>query len=133
VRFYFPQQSFGGQDLLGSGRDRALKKLRKDLRSGLYSYLVLSLLEREGELHGYAIRKRLSELSNGKLVPSEGALYDILKSLKKYKLLEDFWVEVNGRPRKYYRLTKLGREVLGELRDEIMEIIETLERLEGEK
>ncbi|NJE54689.1 PadR family transcriptional regulator [Thermococcus sp. 21S9] len=117
--------------MLGGSREKALKKLRKDLRSGLYSYLVLSLLEREGELHGYAIRKKLGELSDGKLVPSEGALYDILKSLKKYKLVEDFWVEVSGRPRKYYRLTDLGREVLLELKDEIRTIEVTLERLEG--
>ncbi|WP_297467351.1 PadR family transcriptional regulator [Thermococcus sp.] len=114
--------------MLGNPKERALKKLRKELRSGLYSYLVLSLLEREGELHGYAIRKKLSEVSDGKLVPSEGALYDILKSLKKYKLVEDFWVEVNGRPRKYYRLTDLGREILNELREEVETIIRILER-----
>lgn len=112
--------------MLGDPKGKALKKLRKDLRSGLYSYLVLSLLEKEDELHGYAIRKRLEELSHGKLVPSEGALYDILKSLKKYSLVEDFWVEVGGRPRKYYRLTALGREVLRELRGEVNAIIRVL-------
>jgi len=117
--------------VLDGGEEKVLRKLRKDLRSGLYSYLVLSLLSEEGELHGYAIRKKLGELSGGKLVPSEGALYDILKSLKKYKLVEDFWVEVNGRPRKYYRLTDLGREVLLALRDEIRTIERTLMRLEG--
>ena len=117
--------------MLGDRKEKALKKLRKDLRSGLYSYLVLSLLAKEGELHGYAIRKRLGELSEGRLVPSEGALYDILKSLKKLGLVEDFWVEVKGRPRKYYRLTDLGREVLLELRDEIRTIERTLMRLEG--
>ncbi len=117
--------------MLDGGEEKVLRKLRKDLRSGLYSYLVLSLLSEEGELHGYAIRKKLGELSGGKLVPSEGALYDILKSLKKYKLVEDFWVEVNGRPRKYYRLTDLGREVLLALRDEIRTIERTLMRLEG--
>ncbi|WP_457741488.1 PadR family transcriptional regulator [Thermococcus sp.] len=117
--------------MLGRNKEKALKKLRKELRSGLYSYLVLSLLEREGELHGYAIRKKLRQLSNGKLVPSEGALYDILKSLRKYRLLEDFWVEVNGRPRKYYRLTNLGREVLGELKKEVEDVVEVLKKLEG--
>ena len=114
-----------------SKEERAIKKLKKDLRSGVYSYMILSILEREGELHGYFIRKRLGELSDGKLVPSEGALYDILKSLKKYKLVEDFWAEVNGRPRKYYRLTDLGRKVLLELRDEIRTIEKTLMKLEG--
>ncbi|NJE05809.1 PadR family transcriptional regulator [Thermococcus sp. M36] len=117
--------------MLVDRKEKALKKLRKDLRSGLYSYLVLLLLEREGELHGYAIRKRLEELSDGRIVPSEGALYDILKSLKKTGLVGDTWAEVGGRPRKYYSLTKLGREVLSELKVEIGAIMETLERMEG--
>jgi DNA-binding PadR family transcriptional regulator len=117
-------------DVLVDRKEKALKKLRKDLRSGLYSYLVLLLLEREDELHGYAIRKRLEELSDGRIVPSEGALYDILKSLRKTGLVQDTWAEVGGRPRKYYSLTKLGREVLGELKAEIGAIMETLERME---
>ncbi|ASJ06457.1 PadR family transcriptional regulator [Thermococcus pacificus] len=117
--------------MLGNPKEKALKKLRKELRSGLYSYLILSILEREGELHGYAIRKRLGELSGGRLVPSEGALYDILKGLKKLGLVEDEWAEADGRPRKYYRLTELGREVLGELRDEIRETVMVVEKVNG--
>ncbi|WP_297503571.1 PadR family transcriptional regulator [Thermococcus sp.] len=117
--------------MLGNPKEKALKKLRKELRSGLYSYLVLSILEKEGELHGYAIRKKLNELSNGKLVPSEGALYDILKGLKRLSLVEDEWAEAGGRPRKYYRLTELGREVLEELRDEIKETVLVIEKVNG--
>ncbi|BAD86113.1 transcription regulator, PadR-like family [Thermococcus kodakarensis KOD1] len=117
--------------MLGKSEEKALKKLRKELRSGLYSFLVLSILEREGELHGYAIRKRLEELSGGKLVPSEGALYDLLKSLKKLGLLQDSWAEAGGRPRKYYSITEMGRSVLAQLREEIRVIESVLEKLEG--
>ncbi|WP_297068678.1 PadR family transcriptional regulator [Thermococcus sp.] len=115
--------------MLGDPKKKALKKLGKELHSGLYSYLILSLLNREGELHGYAIRKRLAELSEGRIVPSEGALYDILKSLKKIGLVQDEWAEVGGRPRKYYSLTKLGREVLDELKDEVDGIMSVLENM----
>ena len=66
-------------------------------------------------MHGYAIRKEFEKLSDGKIVPSEGTLYDLLKSLKKYRLMEGFWAEVGGRARKYYRITPLGREVLKSL------------------
>lgn len=117
--------------MLGKSEEKALKKLRKELRSGFYSFLVLSILEREGELHGYAIRKRLEELSGGKLVPSEGALYDLLKSLKKLGLLQDSWAEAGGRPRKYYSITEMGRSVLAQLRGEIRVIESVLEKLEG--
>ena len=109
--------------LLGNKKEKALKKLRKDIRSGFYAYLVLLALEQKGELHGYALRKELETTSNGHLVPSEGTLYDILKSLKKYDLVEDFWVQAGGRPRKSYRLTSLGEEVLKELKSEVLEII----------
>ena len=109
--------------LLGNKREKALKKLRKDIRSGFYAYLVLLALEQKGELHGYALRKELETTSNSHLVPSEGTLYDVLKSLKKYGLVEDFWVQAGGRPRKSYRLTSLGKEVLKELKSEVLEII----------
>ncbi len=115
--------------MLLNKRERALKKLKKELRSGLYSYLVLSLLEGEGELHGYSIRKRMEEISDGKLVPSEGALYDILKSLKNLGLVRDTWAEVGGRPRKYYSLTPLGRQVLEDLKKEVATIVEILEKM----
>ncbi|AEH24676.1 transcriptional regulator, PadR family protein [Pyrococcus yayanosii CH1] len=118
------------KDLPGVEKEKALKKFRRELRAGLYSYLILSILEKKGELHGYAIRKELEDLSSGELVPSEGALYDILKSLKKLGLVENFWAEIGGRPRKYYRLTPLGQEVIREVRAEIEEIKRTLERLE---
>ncbi len=117
--------------MFGNQREKALKKIRRELRAGLYSYLILSLLEREGELHGYAIRKKLGEMSGGKIVPSEGALYDILKGLGKLGLVQYEWAEVGGRPRKYYRLTDLGRDVLGELEDEVKGIVEVLKKMGG--
>lgn len=102
-------------------KGRALKKLRRELRSGVYSYLILSMLKKE-EMHGYFIRKKLEEMG---FAPSEGAMYDLLKSLQRLGLIEGFWV-VESRPRKCYRLTELGREVLSELELEIKKILEVL-------
>ncbi len=112
-------------------KDKALRKLRKEIRAGIYSYLVLKILE-SGEMHGYAIRKLFESLTSGKFVPSEGALYDILKSLQKQGLVKGFWV-MDARPRKCYRLTELGRKVLKELKEEITllkGVIENLEEVE---
>ncbi len=102
-------------------KTRALKKLRKEIRSGIYSYLILSMLK-NGEMHGYFIRKRLEELD---FAPSEGALYDILKSLQKLGLIESFWV-MEKRPRKCYKLTDLGKVVLKELEAEVRKILNVL-------
>jgi DNA-binding PadR family transcriptional regulator len=109
-------------------KSRVLKKLRKEIRSGIYSYLVLKIIE-TGELHGYAIRKFFENLTSGEFVPSEGALYDLLKSLQKQGLVESFWV-MDGRPRKCYRLTELGKEVLEEIKAEINLIGEIIRKLE---
>ncbi len=109
-------------------KERALKKLRKDLRTGIYALIVLAIL-RSGIMHGYAIRKKFEELSDGKIVPSEGTLYDLLKSLEKLKLVRSFWGESGGRIRRYYEITDLGLEVLDELRKEFSELVKILEGL----
>ncbi|AFK23141.1 PadR family transcriptional regulator [Pyrococcus sp. ST04] len=108
------------------------KKFKRDIRAGLYAYLILLLLERKGEIHGYGIRKELEEVSGGKIVPSEGTLYDLLKRLKKYGLVEDYWAEVGGRERRYYRITDLGKSVLRELDGEILSIISIIEHVKKE-
>lgn len=107
-------------------KSRALKKLRKELRSGVYSYLILSMLKK-GEMHGYFIRKKLEEIG---FAPSEGAMYDMLKSLQKLGLVESFWV-MDSRPRKCYRLTDLGRDVLTELESDVRLILRVLGGGEG--
>ncbi len=112
-----------------SKKEKVLKKLKKEIRAGVYSYLVLKFLEK-GELHGYAIRKSFEKLTSGKFVPSEGALYDILKSLQRQGLIESFWV-VDTRPRKCYRLTELGKEVLKELNSEVNLVSEAIEKVKG--
>jgi len=109
---------------------KALKKLRKDLRSGIYSTIILSILKRESPIHGYVIRKRFEEVSEGKIVPSEGTLYDLLKTLERYGLVESFWGESGGRIRKYYRITDLGEDVLKEIGEELRLIFKILKDLE---
>lgn len=94
--------------------DKAVKKIVKDLRTGLYSLVVLGTLEERGPLHGYALLQELRSLEPV-LAPSEGTLYESLKTLERLGLVEGFWAE-GPRPRKYYRLTPLGREALARVR-----------------
>ncbi|WP_457753673.1 PadR family transcriptional regulator [Thermococcus sp.] len=119
--------------MFGDPKEKALKKLKRELRAGTYSFIILSLLENKGDMHGYAIRKEFEKLSNGKIVPSEGTLYDLLKSLERYKLIEGFWAEVGGRARKYYRITSLGEKVLEELRKEIESVSRMMKKLTGDE
>jgi PadR family transcriptional regulator, regulatory protein PadR len=84
----------------------------KDLVAASSTPLVLAILA-EGESYGYAIIKRVSDLSGGQLQWSDGMLYPVLHRLERQGLITSKWGESEtGRRRKYYRLTKEGRTEL---------------------
>jgi len=97
-----------------------LKKFRRELAAGLVALVLLAVLaEAEGELYGYEIAKRLKAPDEGQegasaLSVSQGALYPVLRQLADGALLESrVEPSVSGPPRRYYRITPLGRAVLG--------------------
>lgn len=78
-------------------------------------YILLSLFE--GRKHGYAILKDVAEISGGKVNLGTGTLYEALARLLDQALIErvDAVQETNsrpGRPRKAYRLTPRGGQVV---------------------
>jgi PadR family transcriptional regulator PadR len=84
----------------------------KDLVAASATPLVLAILS-EGESYGYAIIKRVGELSGGELQWTDGMVYPLLHRLERNGLLEAVWGQSEtGRRRKYYRLTKAGAEQL---------------------
>lgn len=84
----------------------------KDLVAASATPLVLAILA-EGDSYGYAIIKRVNELSRGHLQWTDGMLYPVLHRLERQGLVAAKWGESdNGRKRKYYRITKEGRAQL---------------------
>ncbi|HEX5133128.1 MAG TPA: helix-turn-helix transcriptional regulator [Candidatus Krumholzibacteria bacterium] len=84
----------------------------KDLVAASATPLVLAILS-EGDSYGYAIIKRVAELSGGDLEWTEGMLYPLLHRLERRGFVEAVWGQSeNGRRRKYYRLTQAGVEDL---------------------
>src|SRR5437867_13361705 len=83
--------------------------LGKDLVAASSTPLVLAILA-EGEGYGYAIIKRVRELSDGHLLWTDGMLYPVLHRLERQGLVASKWgsSEIGGR-RKYYRLTNEWR------------------------
>ena len=80
----------------------------KDLVAASATPLVLAILS-EGESYGYAIIKRVAELSGGEMQWTDGMLYPLLHRLERNGLVESFWGRSEtGRGRKYYRLTPAG-------------------------
>jgi PadR family transcriptional regulator, regulatory protein PadR len=84
----------------------------KDLVAASATPLVLAILS-DSENYGYAIIKRVGELSGGKLQWTDGMLYPLLHRLERNGLVKAFWGRSEtGRRRKYYRLTSAGAEHL---------------------
>ena len=83
--------------------------ISKDLVAASAAPLVLAILG-EGDSYGYAIIKRVAELSGGNLQWTDGMLYPVLHRLERLGYVEARWATAeSGRRRRYYRITKAGR------------------------
>ena len=93
------------------------RKFQRELAAGLTSLVLLSVLADVAEdLYGYEIARRLA--SAGEATPfKQGALYPVLRNMSAAGLLSSRVVpSYSGPPRRYYRITPLGREVLASWR-----------------
>jgi PadR family transcriptional regulator, regulatory protein PadR len=78
------------------------------------TYFILAVLL-DGRLHGYAIIRRAEELSGGRVRVSAGTLYTALDRLLEAGFIEtDGEQIVDGRLRRYYRISDTGIEAVGE-------------------
>ena len=92
--------------------------MSKDLVAASATPLVLAILA-EGDSYGYAIIKRVAELSGGHLQWTDGMLYPVLHRLERQGCVSAKWSESEtGRKRKYYRITKEGKAQLAAQRQQ---------------
>jgi PadR family transcriptional regulator PadR len=103
--------------------------INKDLVAASSTPLVLAILAEE-DSYGYAILKRVRELSGGELKWTDGMLYPVLHRLERSALVEARWDQAeSGRRRKYYRVTEAGREQLAEERRQWRMVDQALEKI----
>ena len=100
--------------------------MAKDLVAASAVPLLLSILL-EGESYGYAILRRVAELSEGQIAWTEGMLYPVLHRLEERGLVRTRWVASEiGPARKFYALNSQGRRHLAEARRQWMLVSSTL-------
>lgn len=100
--------------------------INKDLVAASSTPLVLAILAEE-DSYGYAILKRVRELSGGRMEWTDGMLYPVLHRLEKLGFIESHWEKAEtGRRRKYYRLTQQGRAQLAAEREQWQAVDATL-------
>ncbi|MCD6475498.1 MAG: PadR family transcriptional regulator [Anaerolineaceae bacterium] len=103
-----------------------VEKLSAELRRGLIVLVVMSQLEHAE--YGYSLLKKLKE--KGYSI-SQDTLYPLLRRLEKQGYLSSEWIVDESRPRRYYKLSEMGKAVFTVLKEEwksqfqiIKEIIE---------
>ncbi len=109
-------------------RDAPGVSISKDLVAASAVPIVLSIL-REGDSYGYAIIRRVAELSEGRLRWTEGMLYPVLHRLEAQGFVASAWRDAeSGRRRKYYRIRREGIAELESQRDQWDAVLATLRR-----
>ena len=88
-------------------------KNKTDVPQGTLALMVLKTLDVLGPLHGYAIARRIGQISGDVLAVNQGTLYPVLLKLEQEGAVASEWgVSENNRKARYYRLTRGGRKQL---------------------
>ena len=92
--------------------------VKDQIKKGSTETLILALIA-DRPMYGYELTQELHNRSNGYFDMKEGLLYPTLHRMQKEGLISAEWqVSESGRRRKYYSITALGQEALGEQREE---------------
>ena len=105
----------------------------RELRRGSLELIVLHLLS-SGESYGYEIVTKLAERTGGALEVTDGTLYPVLYRLEAAGFVTIRWeTPQRGVPRKYYRLTDVGRAELERMTREWAAFANAMARLIGQR
>jgi PadR family transcriptional regulator, regulatory protein PadR len=77
---------------------------------GSLNAVILQLLQNNGRMYGYEITRAVRDGSKGKTKITEAALYPALHKLEEAGLLETESELIEGRTRKYYKLSRKGKK-----------------------
>ena len=88
-------------------------KQKKDVQQGTLALMVLKTIDVLGPLHGYAIARRIEQISGDLLSVNQGTLYPVLIRLEQEGAIASDWAtSENNRRARFYRLTRAGHKLL---------------------
>lgn len=106
-------------------------RIDKELVAASATPLVLAILAEE-ESYGYAILKRVRELSDGELEWTDGMLYPLLHRLHRLGYVTTQWrTPPEGRRRRYYMITDAGRAALADHKRQWVAVTQALSDVWG--
>jgi len=110
--------------------EKVKEKINREMRSGIYTLIILKVIEELGETYGYEIQKYVQNKTGIEL--KDATIYPVLRYLVKKKVLRAYWTEPGaGMPRKYYSLTKEGKNLLRELIDDYKKLMSDVDKIIG--
>ena len=88
---------------------------KADVLQGTLDLMVLKTLESMGPLHGYAIARRIEQVSGNSLRLNQGTIYPALLRLQQRGWIKPQWgTSETGRRAKFYSLSRAGRRQIQE-------------------
>jgi PadR family transcriptional regulator PadR len=105
-----------------------IENAKAQMRKGVLELCILAIIE-EDEVYPSDI---ISRLKTNDLIVVEGTLYPLLTRLKNDGLLDYTWRESNaGPPRKYFKITDLGRQFLEALSSSWHQLVHSVAQTVG--
>lgn len=108
-----------------------MAEFKKQFKKGVLELGILKLLY-EKDHYGYSIIKEINTRSSQSLDLKDGTLYPIMYRLEDQKLIESYWQTSNegrGKPRKYYRITTLGKDRFESMLEDYLDIASGISKI----
>jgi PadR family transcriptional regulator, regulatory protein PadR len=105
---------------------------KSQIRKGYLDLCILLLIQTQKRIYGFELLEHLKGL---RLPIKEGTLYPLLSRMASDGLLATEWETENssGHPRKFYSLTKSGKNALEEMRTEFDQLINIYEHIKKQE
>lgn len=86
---------------------------RTEVLYGTLGLMILKTLDTLGPLHGYAIARRIEQISGNQLTLNQGSLYPALLKLEEMGCVSTCWGESDTNRRvKFYSISRIGKRQL---------------------
>ena len=97
------------------------------LRREVLPLLVLHYIQGQPS-YGNQLMERISEVTAGVLLVNPNTMYPLLRTLESRGLIEGKWEHPERRSRRYYSITRAGREEYERLRADVRPFLQSLAR-----
>lgn len=104
-------------------------KKQQQLYKGSLNTIIMKLLEQHTKMYGYEITQKVKEITQGELNITEGALYPALHKMEADGFLDVEMDRVDGRIRKYYKLTESGAKETVTRMEELQNFVRNMQNI----